>query len=169
MADLHYVIYDSVDFTNAVGNFTLFQIPQGGDATHVESFTNMRGGGQFPTDETFLIKKVGFVVDHNPVLADLLNMWYLSFLEIRVNDFTVFKSPLQALSQYNAYAGHYSEASASNEALIGLKGDGFALDIPIKVPGGTQFKVNVYQGTALSTTGRRMKVLLEGVLTVKQN
>lgn len=165
--DLSYIMYDSIDFGSAVGQQTLFQVPQGGDAIHTESFTNSRGSGQFPSGEKFVIKKIGFVVDYNLSDADLIDFMNLSTFEIRVNDTTYFKCPLQCILAYSGYSGYLGQASAASLVAIGPSGVPYQLEIPITINGGDSFKVLVYQGTPLSGASRRFKVILEGILSIR--
>lgn len=168
MVDYSYCLYDTGVFGVAASVETsLFQVSQGGDATHTKSFTNSRGAGQMPQNEEFEIDHIGVAVDMNLPTADYIAVWLNSYLEIRVNDETLFIAPLRALAQANAYGGHYTEAAASNEALIGLAGDGYTLKIPILIPGGTAFRVNIFQGTALATANTLVKVMLNGTLSRK--
>ena len=166
MPDLSYVVYDTAVLTNAVSDQVLFQVPQGGDATHTESFTNARGAGQFPTGESFSIKKISIFPDVKLVVADEANFILNSFIEIRVSDLTVFKCPLQLCIDRAAFGGAYTQAAAATEAAIGLIGDGYRLENEIDINGGVSFRVRVYGGTALSATGRNVKVALHGVLTL---
>ena len=163
--DLSYILWDTAILgTVALFEQSLFQVAQGGDAVHTRSFTNSRGSGQLPTNENFLIKHIGVSLDANLAIADYINVWPLSFLEIRVNDETLFQAPLRMLAESNAFGGHYSQAAAADEALIGLEGTGYDLEIPIEIEGGTAFRVNVLQGTALAVASVPLRVALCGTL-----
>lgn len=166
MPDYYTTLYDTAVFGVAVGESTLFQVVQGGDSTHVETFTNSLGSGQIPQDYQFTIQRIHAIVDVNAVAADIQNLPLKSFVEIRLKDTTVFKAPLQLLMSKSAYGGYFAQASAADEAIIGLSGDGFNLPIPIVVDGGVSFKVRVYQGTALANASQYLKIVLEGVLSV---
>lgn len=166
--DLDYVIYDTAVF-GTVANFenVLFQVSQGSDATHTENFTNARGAGTFPQEESFLVKHIGVVADFNTATPeDYQLMWYASFLELRVSDKTLLKAPLHWFAHRNAYQGHYSQAAAADNALIGLMGDGYMLENPISIKGGTSFRVRVVQGTALSAVSKNVKVNMRGLLSI---
>ena len=166
MADYSYCLYDTAVFGVAASvESSLFQVAQGGDSTHTKSFTNSRGAGQMPQNEAFEIDHIGVSVDMNLPTADYIAVWLNSYLEIRVNDETLFIAPLRLLANANSFGGHYTEAVASAEALIGLMGDGYKLAIPINIPGGTAFRVNVFQGTALATASTLIKVTLNGTLS----
>ncbi len=167
MADYTATLYDTAVFgTTAGAEHTLFQVAQGGDSTHVEAFTNMRGAGSLPNDEDFRVDEIAVFPDVNASAADLQNMTIGSFLEVRVSDKTVLKAPLAMFMKHAAYGGLYTQATAANEALIGLLGDGYKLPIPIAIPGGTSFRVRIYQGTAMSAASQNLKVALNGVLTM---
>ena len=166
MPDLDYVLYDTAVFGATANNESvLFQVAQGGDATHTESFTNMRGAGQLPQAEAFSVEWIGVNPDHALVEADIEAIWRGSFLEIRVADLTVLKAPLRLFADQADYQGHFAQAAAANRVIIGLRGEGYALTKPISIPGGTYFRVRVVQGPAV-TAGSNMKVNMRGTLTI---
>lgn len=167
MPDYSFVLYDTAPFGASAGTeHVLFQVSQGSDSTHTEAYTNSRGAGQLPTEEKMLVERIHVIVDHNTAIADVPKIFNASFLEIRVSDKTIFKAPLAMLSSFNAYGGHYSQAAAADEAVIGLIGVGYELKIPILIPGGVSFRIRVYQGTAV-TAASNLKVALEGTLTMQ--
>ena len=88
-----------------------------------------------------------------------------SFLEVKVGDRTYLKAPLQLFAASQGFQGHYTQGTASDACMMSLKGEGFKLDPSIKIPGGTKFRVRVYQGTALSAANKSVKVCLIGLLT----
>lgn len=163
---LWYPIFDTMVFGNAVqAEQALFQVPQGGDTTHTKSFTNMRGAGAFPVQENFNVYAVGVFVDFNVVLpADLYNVWIGNYLELRVADQTMLQVPLRACAQYNSFNGHYSQAAAANGTLGGIQNDGYELKNPVPIKGGTAFRVNIPQATALSVASIPVRVILHGEL-----
>ena len=166
MTKYRYTLYDTMVFGVAVQpEQALFQVQQGADATHSKSFTNMRGAGSLPNQEKFSIDKIGVYVDFNVVLpADLYNIWLGNYLELRVADNSVLLIPLRAAAQYNSFGGHYSQAAAANGTMGGITNDGYELDIPVDVPGGTGLRVNVPQSTVLSVASIAVRVLLHGIL-----
>lgn len=161
-----YTLFDTAIFTTALaGEQALFQVAQGGDAVHTKAFTNMRGAGSLPNNESFNVKKIGVYQDFlNLVFADLLNIWLLSYLELRVNDESVLQIPLRAAAQYNGFGGHYSQAAAANGALGGLSNDGYALEFPVMIKGGVSWRVNVNQGVVTTVANIPVRVLLHGDL-----
>lgn len=165
--DIRYQLYDTAIFSTALaGEQQLFGVAQGADATHTKAFTNSRGAGSLPQGEKFVIDRIGVYLDENNLLpADLVNVWRQSYLEIRVQDLTYWLSPLRPLAYQNAWGGHYSQTAAANGAAIGLLGEGYELDVPIVVPGGSSFKVIVNQGTVLATATQQLKVTLDGILS----
>lgn len=165
--DLRYPLYDSVIFgTTAVGEQLLFQVPQGGDTTHTKSFTNARGAGFLPQNESFKVDNIGVFTDFNHLVpADLYNIWISNYLFVRVSDQTLFFAPLRSCARFQNFVGHYSQATAANGTFAGLAGDGMKLDVPIIIPGGVQFGVTVAQVTALSVANVPIRVVLDGILT----
>lgn len=161
-----YTIYDTIIYGTAVQvEQALFQVPQGGDTLHTKSYTNMRGAGALPNQEKFTVDKVGVYCDFNNLVpADLLNLWRDEYLEVRVADNSVLLIPLRAAAQYNSFGGHFTQTAAANATLGGITNDGYALDIPIEIPGGTAMRVNVPQITVLSVAAVPVRILLHGIL-----
>lgn len=167
MPDFSFVLYDTAPFGATAGtDHVLFQVSQGADSTHTEAYTNSRGAGQLPTEEKFLLKRLHAIIDHNTALADIPKIFNASYFELRVSDKIVFKCPLAMLSSKNSYGGHYTQAAAADEAVIGLDGEGYELEIPIEIQGGVSFRPKVYQGTAV-TASSNIKIVLEGTLTMQ--
>lgn len=166
--DLSYILYDTAVFgTTALAESLLFQVQQGADGTHTESFTNSRMAGQLASGEKFLIKKVSAMIDFEQVAeSDVSKVWNGSYVQIRLADQIVFWSPMVYLADASAFGGHFTEATAALKLAVGLMGDGYDLEVPILVTGGTNFKVRVVQGTALSAGSKNVKIALHGILTL---
>lgn len=165
--DLSYVMYDTAIFgVTALNENILFGVTQQTDTVHQEYFTNSRGASTFPNGEKFVIEEIAVWADYNLPIADVQNMWVRSFLEIRVQDLIRFKAPLVMCAAYNSYGGHFTQAVAADEAIVGVQGKGLKLDIPIEVEGGVSWRVRVVQGTALAGAGREIKCALKGILTL---
>lgn len=166
MVKITYPLYDTAVFgTTASVENVLFQVAQGATAAATKSFTNSRGAGQLPNNESFECNEIHAMHDANVALADSLNVWILSYLEFRVNDETLLLAPLRMFASKNSFGGHYSEVTPTAEAAIGLVGSGFMLPTPIIIPGGVSFRVSVFQGTALATANQAVRVVLNGTLT----
>lgn len=165
MADLHYVLYDTATFGTTAGtNHLLFQVGEGVDASHPESITNMRGNGSLPTEESFTLMAIHVWPEQEIGEADLYDLFDRCLLELRVSDKTLLKAPLRLFASHNAWGGQFTQATAANRAVIGVEGNGFTLQNPITIPGGTRFSVRLYQNNAF-TSAVYVKVALEGVLT----
>jgi len=166
MADLTYVLYDTAIFgTTAPAEHTLFQVAQGGDSTHTESFTNMRGAGALPSEEHLVVNHIEVFPDGDVAEADVSKIWTGNFLEVRVADKTLLKAPLALFAGHSYWSGQYTQATPTTRAFIGRVGWGFDLPNPVDIPGGTSFKVRVYQLNPTSGS-INMKVCLCGVLSV---
>lgn len=166
--NLSYPLYDTAVFNIApVGEVSLFQVPQGGDATHNKSFTNARGAGFLPQNESFEINKINVFQDFlNLVPADLENVWLSNYVYIRVSDQTLFFAPLRMCANYNEFNGFYSQGAAANATLGGLQGAGYDLGKnPIEIPGGVAFSVVIAQITVTTVNAIPMRVVLDGTLT----
>lgn len=158
-----FFLYDTAPFTNAADtDLTLFQVPRGGDSTHNEKYTNMRGAGALPANEQFDVNWLGFIVDHNTVIADVAKWYVNSFFEFIYMDKSILKCPLVLLTASSAYGGFYTQAAAADEAAIFQQGQGLSLNMPIVIKGGDAFRVRVYQGTALSGTVN-FKLVMRGI------
>jgi len=166
MADFHTTLFDTWQpGTTALAEAALFQVPQGGDATHTSNFTNSRGAGQLPAEESFLVKRIGLQLDEMPLYADLSKVLFGGVVEIRIGDKVVFSAPARRLVQASGFLGNTVTASAAAVDAMGFSGDGFTLEVPIVLAGGKRFVVNCKQGVALSTA-IDLKVVLEGILTI---
>lgn len=165
MPDYSFHIYDTALFGVTAGTtHTLFQVPQGGDATHVMDFTNMRGAGQFPVNEKFTIRKIMVASESELAEADVTAWYRLSYLKLLRSNHEDLISPLLPLIAYAGFGGHFTQAAAANRALIGRMGEGYVLTPNISIDGGDAFKIEVFQGVALSAANQRIKVILEGIL-----
>lgn len=162
---LTYPIYDSLPFGTAVqAEQALFQVQQGGDATHTKQFTNMRGAGSFPNNESMVVTKIGVFFDFNfTIESDVENIWINNYLELRVNDQTMIIAPLRMFAQYNGYAGHFAQTALANDVMGGLQNDGYELPNPIVIPTGTAFRVNIPQNTVLTVAAVPLRCVLHGI------
>lgn len=166
MADYHYVLYDTATFaTTAPTNHLLFQVGEGVDASHPESITNMRGNASLPTEEKFTLYRIHVWNEQELGEADLFDLTDQALLELRVSDKTLLKIPLRLAISHAGFGGHFTQATAANRVAIGNEGNGFELQTPIELPGGTRFAVRVYQDKAFTSTCR-VKVALEGILSM---
>lgn len=164
--DIHTTLYDTWQpGTTASAEAMLFQVPQGGDSTHTESFTNCRGAGVLPTGEKFLVKKVKLIIDEMIAEADFDTRLYGGFIEVRIKDKTVLKAPAQMFFAHSAYGGNNLQATAALIQSIGPLGDGFILDLPLTIAGGERFQVRCVQG-AVFASAIDHKVVLEGILSL---
>lgn len=165
MPDFRYDVYDTYVFGAAASQGRLFQVAEGGDATHVTAFTNSRGAGVFPQNEKFVVDWIGAVEDYIPLIANRVNITIASWLELIVSNFSVLKIPLIRAWALNMFGGHFTQAVAADLAAVGRMGSGYDLrDHPITIDGGTQFTVVVNQGTAVAAASN-VKIILSGVLT----
>lgn len=163
--DLRYDLYDTAFFGTAASTlFSLFQSAQGSQSTLTKSVTNSRGAGQLPSNESFAIDWIGTFLDEVPNVVDAQAVWIDSYCEIRVNDETVLLTPLRRIAACNSWGGHFGQAAAANLATVGLMGDGYKLDNPIEIPGGTSFRVDIFQGTALSAITQSVRFVMSGIL-----
>lgn len=168
MPDFPFSIYDTAVFGNSAKVVhTLFQVAVNQDSTHDRFFTNMRGSGQFPTNEKFLITSIEVFSDANFIEDDRENLWLNSYLQLIYKDLLILSIPLRLASGHNSFGGHFTQAVAADEALIGLEGSGYLLPRPQLIEGGNSFKAEVGQGTAMSAASQNVKVALMGVLTTQ--
>jgi len=168
MPTLSWVMYDTVIFgTTANVVHTAFVVQQGGAAGKGKEITNMIGPGELPAQNSMEINRIGVSHHDGLVLADIEDIWDETYLELFINNQTYFISPLRLLANRNGYGGHYSQAAAADEFVIGLLGDGYELPVSIIVPSGTQFKVEVKQGPVMAAN-TNVLISLYGKLTRPQ-
>lgn len=166
MPDISFVLFDTAVFGVAASDQSLFQVSMQGDATHTENFTNSRGAGSLPQNEKFTLKEIGVFPETDLLIADIEAMQRGSFIEVIISDVHYMKIPLQLCMKASGYGGHFGQAAAADAALIGVMNDGYKLEIPIEIPGGTQFRIRVVQGTALGVASKNVKVCLIGILSI---
>lgn len=165
MPDRRYALYDTYVFGAAASSGRLFQVSEGGDATHVTAFTNSRGAGVLPQNEKFVVDKLMAIEDYIPLIANRANITIASWIELIVSNVSVLKIPLILLWYNNMYGGHFTQAAAADLAIIGRTGNGYDLsDHPIAINGGEQFTLIVNQGTAVAAASN-VKFVMNGVLT----
>lgn len=165
MPDYRYDLYDTYVFGAAASQGRLFQVAEGGDATHVTAFTNSRGAGVIPQNEKFMVDWIGAIENYIPLIANRANITVASWVELIVSNNSVLKVPLIRLWANNMYGGHFTQAAAADLAIIGRMGQGYDLsDKPITIEGGTQFTLIVNQGTAVAAASNVLFVM-SGVLT----
>lgn len=158
------VLYDQATFADAAAEHVLFQAGEGSSSTKTKSVTNFPGSGALPSGYIFEIQKISVFADEDFALAERETMWEQSYLELEVDNQEMFSCPLRLVADRNAFGGHYSETTASDEAMIGLVGDGYMLPIPVTVQGGQNVRVNIYQGVA-GTASMEVKCCLHGILS----
>lgn len=165
MPDVDWIIYDTAPFTiAAAGQLTLFQVPQGGDSTHVEAYCNTPGAGSLPANQAFVIKAIAIYPDQDVTIGDLRLVFKQSYLELIVADKVMLKCPIAFL----AAPMQFSEAVNAADPLVLAAGAYsaplFELTLPIHIPGGTPWKVNITQITDI-IANVQVKCLLIGTLT----
>lgn len=167
MPDYNFTLFDTALFTNSVPSpFVLFQVAESGDATHTPYFTNMRGNGQLPNSEKFLIQSIEVYSDTDFVENDREGVWLKSYMRLLYNDVQIFSAPLRLAAGHAAFSGVGNYAAAAANPSFGLMGTGYKLEKPILIDGGKQFKVVVAQGTALNSADQWVKVALNGILSL---
>ena len=165
MPDVDWIFYDTAVFTSGpAGQLQLFQIPQGGDTTHVENFTNSIGSGSLPANMSFIIRAIAIYAELDVLQLELPKIFNKSYLEIVISDKVMLKAPLAYFAAPQQYAGQFELASAALQQLVSWTGPLFELTIPIPIPGGTPFKINITQIVA-TTADEQVKCLLLGTLS----
>jgi hypothetical protein len=144
-------------------NALLFQVIRGGDAVHIASFTNMRGAGQLPSTESFEVHKISLLMDGTIPIADMDVFLAAALVEMRIKERTVFSAPGRHLLGSFRYSGGILAAAAIDA--ITMSNNGFALDLPITIPGGVNFVVEGTQQPVAIAAPILMKVVLDGYLT----
>lgn len=169
MADRPYDWYDTALFGNAVATHTLFTQPEGSATDKQSEDTNMRIGGQFAQGSVFTLYEIKSFVDDNLAVADVPLVYEQSYFKLIVDNKILLQTPTRMTVDHNTYRGQFNQGTNTDIELIGLEGDGYTLREPLVIKGGQQIKVELYQGTALSTTGQRVKMVLCGMFDDRSN
>ena len=165
MPDLDWILFDTAVFTTGpAGQIQLFQVPQGGDATHTEDFTNSLGAGSLPANQNFVIKGIAIYPELDIVEVEIKKVLARSYLEIVVADLVKLKAPLVYFAAPQQYSGFDNLTPAAGLMAVSYGGPLFEMVIPIAIPGGTPFKVNITQMIA-TAADEQVKCLLIGTLT----
>lgn len=165
MPDVDWIMYDTAPFTiAAAGQLQLFQVPQGGDATHIEAYCNTPGAGSLPANQNFVIKAIAIYPDQDVTIGDLRLVFKQSYVEIVVSDKVMLKVPMAYLAAPMDFSQAVNFADPLVLAAGAYSAPLYEFVIPISIPGGTPFKVNITQITAL-IAAVQVKCLLIGTLT----
>lgn len=166
MPDMSYSMYDTAEFDNAADvDFELFQSRQGSTSARTKNVTNSRGDGSLPANEGFRIDKIIIMIEPDVIRTEAELAWRDSYIEILINERSVFLVPLAMCAGHMQWQGEFHEAIATLVDSIGLVGDGYALELPLSIPGGTSFRVTLHQ--AIATAGAAsVKCILKGMLSV---
>lgn len=164
MPDLDYCLYDTIPFSNAATDQLAFQVAQGADNTHTEQFCNSFFAGALPAGVGFDINRIVIFPDYAVPEGDIGKIWQASFVEIKVNDQTLFKAPMALCAGSAAFGGADATTAAASQNHVGLMGNGYTFDHPIVLPSGIPFKVRLVQTIALAAANSYIKVVLDGIL-----
>lgn len=167
MGQLHYPIYDTALFgTTASAEHVLFQNGQGSATNKGVGITNMRGNGQFPSSESFILNGFKVHVDDSLTADDIRDLFHGSILTFRYDNQTITQIPLYMASDKNAFSGVNNQGTAADFVALGQEGMGFMFALPINMEGGTGFDVTILQGKAVDNADMDIKVVMDGILTV---
>lgn len=166
MPDYSFSLFDTALFSTVdETDFPLFQVAEGGDATHVKAFTNSRGAGQLPSTEKFVIKHIEVYPNERLTIADA-GVWFIDgYLSLEVSNREIFRVPLVSVIGGAQPTGHFTQAVAADLSSLQFNGKGYDLEIPIEINGGTPFKVVLHQGNVLAVASQAIVCELRGTLT----
>jgi len=162
-----YPFYDTARLQTSVGVITMFNTAEGNDATHQGQDTNMRVGGNWVESEDVVIDCIKVFRDGAWILNDIPLVYQENYLKVYVAQENVLQLPLSLFIANDSFSGIGLEATQTDAFMIGKQGYGYKLDIPIEVAGGTAFKVEFHQVTAIATANSLVKVVLETQLHTK--
>lgn len=167
MPSYDWVLYDHLDWSTSANQvFTYFQTKEGKDSSHTKAITNMRGDGALPSGESYVINNISVFPDDALTIADVLALVEESYVEVVLADQIVFQAPLRFCINKSAYSGEFHEITNTALQKIGLLGGGYDLKMPIKIPGGTNFRVTLGQTAVFSAGTLAVAVALPGILTI---
>lgn len=165
MPDVDWILYDTAPFTiAAAGQLPLYQIPQGGDAVHTEDFCNTPGAGSLPANQNFMIKAIAIYPEPSCLQVDIDLVFNRSYVEIIVADKVMLKAPMAYFAAPQSFGGSNGIVLAALATWVSYSGPLFEMVIPIPIPGGTPFRVNITQVVGISAN-TQVKCLLIGTLT----
>ena len=104
------------------------------------------------------------MLDELVAAADYDTFYFGAILEVRIKDKVVFSSPVMPLFMASSKSGPIGATAGDAILFTGPQGDGFPLNIPIIIAGGTRFDVRLVQGAAFAAAVDT-KVILVGILT----
>jgi len=127
MPKIDWVWYHTQDIS-AAGTKTFFNTDQ---ATAGRNVTNMKMAGQLPASEKFTINRIDVYLDPAATAADVQALAQDAILELVIGETTVIQAPLYLFkSDYNNLYYYFK--------------------VPISLPGGVGFKVDIHVPTAPS-------------------
>jgi len=163
---LDWVFYDAVDSgTTANADITFFANSESG--TNKQT-TNLPVAGKMTESEEFVVHEIVIFYETDTEFTDLTAMNDKTVTEFLINNnrWLILPSAMLAPPQYiNMETSTLDQAALTSVA--GIKGRGFVLDHPIKIPAGAPFKFIWTHGEASASTASRLRVALKGILTRK--
>jgi len=163
---LTHILYDTaLTSASAAKTDKLFQHGEGSDTTHVSSFTNMVGDGAFPQTISMVVKRIEVFPEANVLHTELALIFNKAYLEFVLAEQSLLQIPLIMAAARHALVGQFHEVTADTDcACMAPTGPGFELAIPIAIPGGTHFEIDVAFPGATAAV-EQLKVMLRGTLT----
>jgi hypothetical protein len=155
--EIDYVLYDlNASGTTASATLTFFDTTE---AASGKAVSNMETGGQLPSTQRFLVKRIELLVDVNAAAGDSADVLDSAVLEFYIANKRILGAPAALFSVPVA-------TSQTRTAELGgaVNQVQFELDKYIALPGGTPFRVEMLIGkTAVSAT-TDLTVMLKGRL-----
>ena len=163
---LDWVFYDSVTSgTTANALITFFAQSETGTNKHT---TNLPVAGKMTESEEFVVDEIILYYETDTQFTDLIAMNDKTVTEFLINNnrWLILPSAMLAPPQFiNMETSTLDQAALTSVA--GIKGRGFKLKHPIKIPSGAPFKFVYTHGEASASTASDIKVVIKGTLTRK--
>ena len=164
MAAKDHILFDTAPFGTSAGTtHSLFQVTEGGDGTHTKDFTNSPGAGSLPNKQKMTVNSIEVWPEADILEEENQKVWNKSYLRVEVDGDEKLRAPLLMFAAEHAQVGEFHEATNSKINSLSWTKKPMLFKNPIIIPGGTPFKIEVYQSVATAGT-EQVKVALVGLI-----
>lgn len=164
--ELDWVYYDWIDSsTTASAVKTLFAQSEG---TSNHYTTNMPVKSRLLDTEEFEVREISAWFETDLAHADLIKLYDRCVLEFKINNDRIFSAPMIMVAPKNKFiACAVAMDDAATTQVVGAAGGPFKLKIPIRIPPGASFAVEITLGHGSSPSDTGIGCALRGRLRRK--
>lgn len=163
---LDWVFYHAVSSgTTANADIVFFSASESGSDKQT---TNLPVAGKMTESEEMIVNEIILFYETDTEFTDLIAMNDKTVTEFLINNnrWLILPSAMLAPPQYINMENSTLPQSGI-VSVAGIKGRGFVLEHPIKIPAGAPFKFVWTHGEASASTASRIRIALKGILTRK--